>query len=630
MEHPFLEAISRGAVLADGAIGTLLRERGWRAPYELAAIEAPDLVRAIHQDYIAAGADLILTNTFEANRAILTRHGLGAQVHRANTVAARLARDAREISGQSVFIGGSIGPIGRELAIGALTLADAFTAHREQAEALVEGGVDVFVLETFPGVREVREAIRAVRSVTDLPVVAMLDFNADLASTAGETPAEIARLLAEAGADVVGVNCGVGPQAALDMVEQMAREPAHPPLAIQPNGGLPRQQGGARVYPATPDYFADFALRARDLGAIYIGGCCGTTPEHIRSMRTAIGRVSTFVYVGSGGGRVGGAADVVFVPRGGQEPLGEDEAAPTQAEPALRDKLAARRYVISVEIDPPRGVTVRKALEGAVMLKAAGADAINIGDSPMARVRMGALGLGVLIQQRAGIEAIIHQTTRDRNLMALQADMLSAYALGLRNVIALGGDPPPEASQSSAVWDVDSIDFIRVLKRLNDGVDFAGNSIGGRTDFWVAVAANPTADDVDLELRRVRQKIEAGADMLMTQPVYDSARVTDFFDRLAATGPIDVPVLLGIMPLVSYRNAEFVHNELAGVVVPAAIRARMQRAGEAGTAEGIAIAIEHIEETRALPFVSGIYVMPAFGRYEIAAEVVRYVASVRG
>ncbi|MFN8638791.1 MAG: methylenetetrahydrofolate reductase [Dehalococcoidia bacterium] len=260
------------------------------------------------------------------------------------------------------------------------------------------------------------------------------------------------------------------------------------------------------------------------------------------------------------------------------------------------------------------------------MLKGAGVDAINIGDSPMARVRMGALGFGVLVQQRAGLEAIIHQTTRDRNLMALQADMLSAHALGLRNVIALGGDPPPEASQSSAVWDVDSIGFIRVLKRLNEGVDFAGNSIGGHTDFWIAAAANPTADDVELELRRVRQKIEAGADALMTQPVYDAARVSEFLERLAASGPLEIPVILGIMPLVSYRNAEFVHNELAGVVVPAAVRARMQRAGESGTAEGIEIALEHIEETRALPSVGGIYIMPAFGRYEIAAEVTRRLA----
>ncbi len=624
MRHPFLDAVERGVVLADGAMGTLLRERGWRAPHEVAALDAPDLVRRVHQDYIAAGADLILTNTFEANRAVLARHGLGDQVHRANTVAARLARDAREISGHPLFIGGSIGPVGRELALGTLTLADAFAAHREQVEALVEGGVDAIVLETFPSLREAREAIRAVRVVTDLPVVAMLNFSADLASPAGESATEIARALAEAGADIVGVNCGVGPQAALDMMEQMARDPAHPLLAIQPNGGLPRQQGNALVYPASADYFADFALRARDLGAVYIGGCCGTTPAHVRAMRDALGRD---LRGSTGADEPRRASEIVFVPRGGQEPLTAEDSPAEPRALSLRDKLAAGRYVISVEIDPPRGVTTRKAIEGATMLKTAGVDAINIGDSPMARVRMGALGFGVLVQQRAGLEAIIHQTTRDRNLMALQADMLSAHALGLRNVIALGGDPPPEASQSSAVWDVDSIGFIRVLKRLNEGVDFAGNSIGGHTDFWIAAAANPTADDLELELSRVRQKLEAGADALMTQPVYDAARVSEFFERLAASGPVEVPVLLGIMPLVSYRNAEFVHNELAGVVVPAAVRSRMQRAGEAGTAEGIEIALEHIEETRALPFVSGIYIMPAFGRYEIAAEVARRLAT---
>jgi len=612
VQHPFIEALERGVILADGAMGTLLRQRGWAGPTEFAAFDRPDLVRSIHEEYIAAGADLILTNTFEANRAALGRQDMATRVHDANLAATRLARDAREISGAPVFIGGSVGPIGRELAVGAWTLRDAFDAFREQIEALVEGGVDVIVLETFPAIAEAREAIRAARIVTDLPVVAMLNFSADLASPAGEDPVAISRELSEAGADVVGVNCGVGPQAALDIVEGMARESARAPRAVEPNAGLPRAVQGRLIYPSSPEYFADFALRAKDLGAVIIGGCCGTTPDHVRAMREALGS--------------GRAPTVVrSAPQLEPPPLEE----PTTVEPprsSLRDKLASGRYVVSVEIDPPRGVNPRKALEGAAMLKAVGADAINIGDSPMARVRMSALSLAVQMQQRTGIETIIHQTTRDRNLMALQADMLGAHALGIRNVIALGGDPPPEASQSSAVWDVDSIGFIHVLKRLNEGVDFAGNSIGGRTDFFVAGAANPTADDVDLELQRVRQKLDAGADLLMTQPVYDATRVVEFFERL---GPIDVPVLLGIMPLVSYRNAEFVHNELAGVTVPAAVRSRMRRAGEAGTDEGIAIAIEHIEETRALPFVSGIYVMPAFGRYEIAAEVVKHVVAMR-
>ena len=608
MDHPFLEAIERGVVLADGAMGTLLRARGWRGATNVAVLDRPDLVREAHEHCIAAGADLILTNTFEANRSLLARQGHEGRVRDANFQAARIARDAREIAGAPIFIGGSVGPIGRDLAVGRWTRSEAYEAFVEQIEALVEGGVDLLVLETFPNVDEAREAVRASRAVTDLPVVAMLNFNTDLASSAGEQPLAIARSLSEAGADLVGVNCGVGPQAALDMVEQMASEPGRAALAVQPNAGLPRRAQRELVYPSLPAYFADFALRARDLGAVYIGGCCGTTPEHVHAMRDALGSGRPTPTVG------------LSVPQFDPPPLEEPVAA---VEPSrLRDKLAAGRYVISVEIDPPRGVNPRKAIEGAAMLRDVGADAINIGDSPMARVRMSAVALAVQIERDVGIETIIHQTTRDRNLMALQADMLGAHALGIRNVIALGGDPPPEASQSSAVWDVDSPGFIRVLKGLNEGVDFAGNSIGRPTDFFVACAANPTSEDVELELRRVREKLEAGADVLMTQPVYDTRTIVDFFERL---GPVEAPVLLGIMPLVSYRNAEFVHNELAGVTVPDGIRARMRAAGEAGADVGIELALEQIEETRKLPFVSGIYVMPAFGRYEIAAEVTRRV-----
>ena len=612
MQYPFLEAIERGLLLADGAIGTELRARGWRYPSDVAVLERPELVRQLYEDYIAAGAELILTNSFTSNRSQLERHGLGDRVRDVNFEAARLARDAREISGTSIFVAGSVGPIGLDLAVGAWTLADAHQAFVEQIGALVEGGVDLLMLETFPSLAEAREALRAARAVTDLPVVAMLNFNADLSSPAGEEPQEIARVLSEAGADVVGVNCGVGPQASLDILQEMASGPPTAPLSVKPNAGLPRVVEGRLLYPSEPAYFADFALRAKDLGARLIGGCCGTAPEHVRAMREALGS-------GRDTPRATLSAPQLDPPPL-TEPLG---ALPPAAGPArLRDKLAAGRYVVSVEIDPPRGVNARKAVEGAALLREAGADAINIGDSPMARVRMSALALAVQIQRGAEIETIIHQTTRDRNLMALQADMLGAHALGIRNVIALSGDPPPEASQSSAVWDVDSTGFIRVLKRLNDGVDFMGNSIGRPTDFFIACAANPTADDLAQELRRVRAKLEAGADMLMTQPVYDTIVLREFFERL---GEIDVPVLLGQMPLLSSRNAEFVHNELAGVVVPESVRARMKAAGEAGVEVGLEIAMEQIEETRLLEFVSGIYVMPAFGRYEVAAEVVRRV-----
>ena len=631
MAHPFIEAIRERVLLADGATGTELRARGWRGHGPLAALEDRDRVRALHEEYLRAGADLILTDTFEATRIQLARHGYGDRVRDVNFQAARIARDAREIIGAPAFIGGSIGPFGRDLAVGSLTPEAAGEAVREQVGALVEGGVDLLVLETFPSLLEVRIALEAVRAVTDLPVIAALDFVSALTTPAGESPSEVARLLAgPGGADVVGVNCGVGPRATLDILQELAAAGIEAPLFVKPNAGLPRITGGQPLYPSSPDYFANFALRAKDLSAAVVGGCCGSTPAHIRAMREALDGAGA----GNGADRASeGAATSLAVSdtRGGvgdatlpsaDEPAEGADGEPDGGTVRLRDKLATGSYVVSVEIDPPRGINPRKAVEGARVLREAGADAINIGDSPMARVRMSALALAVEIQREAGIETIIHQTTRDRNLMALQADLLGAHALGVRNVIALTGDPPPEASQSSAVWDVDAIGFIRILKRLNEGVDVAGNSLGRPTDFFVACAANPTAGDVPIELSRVRAKLDAGADLLMTQPVYDLATIEEFFERL---GTIDVPVLLGILPLMSSRHAEFIHNELEGVVVPDAIRERMRAAGEAGADAGLEVAIEQIEEARGLPWVSGVYVMPSFGRYEVAAALVRQI-----
>ena len=498
-------------------------------------------------------------------------------------------------------------------------------AFSEQIGALIEGGVDLLVLETFLSLAEARVALAAARDLTDMPVVAALNFTSALTTSAGEPFTEVLAALAEEGADVVGVNCGVGPRAALDIVERVAAADPAARLFVTPNAGLPRITGGRPFYPSSPEYFADFALKAKDLSAAVVGGCCGTTPAHTRAMRAALdsaggapapadaSHASHDLAVSDTRGGVDGAA-----PPAAEEPPEPDEPS------RLRDKLAAGQYVVSVEIDPPRGHNPRKAVEGARMLRDAGADAINIGDSPMARVRMSALALALRIEREVGIETIIHQTTRDRNLMALQADLLGAHSLGVRNIIALTGDPLPEASQSSAVWDVDSVGFVRILKRLNEGVDFAGNSLGRPTDFFVACAANPTADDVEIELRRVRGKLDEGADMLMTQPVYDLATLTGFFERL---GPVDVPVLLGILPLMSSRHTEFIHNELAGVVVPDAVRERMRAAGEGGAAAGLEIAYEQIEQTSGFDWVSGIYIMPSFGRYEVAAEL---VGRVRG
>ncbi len=614
MKSPFLEALEQRVLLADGALGTMLIARGL-APngcIDAANLDSPELVRQLHEDYIAAGADVVQTNTFGGNRVRLARHGLEGRVRDINFRAVRIARDAREIQGQPVFIAGSVGPAGLRLTLDDHdALARARDAFGEQIEALLEGGVDLLVFETFGSLAELGVAIEAARARTSLPIVAQMSFQEDGRTLAGESPADVAAEVLRLGADVAGVNCGVGPQGAVSVVEQMALA-AVSAISAQPNAGLPRVVEGRAHYSATPEYFAESALRLVAAGARLVGGCCGTTPDHIRAMRAAIGA----------GGATAGETRTIAVQPPMASPRGDAPEAPEReddGEPrTLREKLAAGRFVVSVEIDPPRGINPRKAIEGARLLHDAGADCINIGDSPMARVRMSAIALALQIQQ-AGVETIIHCTTRDRNLMALQSDLIGAHALGVRNVIALTGDPPSggDYAQAAGVWDVDSIGFIRVLKRLNEGTDWAGNSIGRGTDFFIACAANPAADDLALELDRVRQKIDAGADLIMTQPVWDPALVRSFFARL---GPTDVPVLLGVLPLQNHRHAEFLHNELAGVSIPLEFRERMRRAGEAGIPEGLAIAREFLDDMRGE--CAGIYIMPSFGRYEVAAELV--------
>ncbi len=611
MKHPFLAALEERILLADGAMGTLLQSRGVpnTACLEAIVLDDADKIRRVHEDYIAAGADIIETNTFGANRFRLARHGLEKRVHEINFKAARLARDAREIHGHPVFVAGAVGPTGRMLAaVGDVRPLEVRAALREQVEALLEGGVDLIILETFPDIAELREAILAVKECCDLPIVAQATFQRDGRTLGGEPPDEVANVASSLGADAAGINCSLGPQSALEVVEQMAANTAIR-VSAMPNAGLPRFMDQRLIYPSTPDYFADYTRKLVEAGANIVGGCCGTTPEHTAAMRRALdGEWNTR-------GRAPHPSVTASSPAIGASASG-GASADTRT---LREKLAAGEFVVSVELDPPRGLNPRKALEGAAHLKALGADTINIGDSPMARVRMSAISLAVLMQQRVGIETIIHFTSRDRNLMAIQSDLLGAHALGIRNVIALTGDPPStgEYARATGVWDVDSIGLIRVLKMLNSGTDWAGNSIGKGTDFFVACAANPTADDVGVEVDRVRRKVEAGADLLMTQQLYSADVLREFLERL---GPTGLPVLVGIMPLQSHRHTEFIHNELAGVSVPDDVRERMRLAGENGIAEGIAHARELLEQCR--PYVNGTYLVPSFGRYEVVGELV--------
>lgn len=605
MEHPFLQRLRQGRVIvADGAMGTELYARGVSSDecFDGQNLEQGELVERVHRDYILAGAEFIETNTFGANRIKLATWGLEDRVRDINVRGARLARSAREVCGENVFVAGSIGPTGRAMEpFGNADSREIYNVFREQAASLLEGGVDLFVLETFGDLREIAEAIRAVRSLAPLPIVAQMTFADDLRTPQGYTPEQVAAVLGDLAVDVIGANCSSGSNTLLAVTERLAAAGAAR-LSAMPNAGWPTRVANRVMYISSPEYMAEYGRRMAELGAVLIGGCCGTTPSHIATLKAALLETSP----------APAAVDVVpaVEPQGGDErPIGRS---------SLVDKLGRQR-VISVEIRPPRGANPSKAVQGARLLVEAGADAVNVLDSAMARVRMSSVGTAVLIKQRAGIETIVHFTTRDRNLMAIQSDLIGAHALGIRNVLALTGDPPTmgDYAQSKAVYDTDSIGLIRIMRQLNQGVDVAGNSIGSRTHFLIGAALNPTAEDLDWELDRFAQKLEAGADFIMTQPVYDA----ELFRRvLELVSPVQIPILMGILPLQSHRHALFLHNELPGVKLTAEVLARMERAGTEGVEEGLNISTEMIEECGAL--VAGMYIMPSFGRYEVAARLV--------
>jgi homocysteine S-methyltransferase len=617
----FFDRLATGTpILFDGGMGTQLYAQG--VPYERCFDELNlrqgDLVQAVHRAYIAAGAEVIETNTFAANRVRLAAYGLAGRVRDINFRGVKIAREAREISGESVFLAGSVSSIGQPLApVGTITPEEARAIFKEQIEALLEAGVDLLVLETFSSPLELREAVRAARSVSaDLPIVAEVSVDEDGNTLAGATPREVVEALEALHVDALGVNCGVGPQAALDAIQQM-RPLTRTPLSAMPNAGNPTTQGGRQIYVSTPEYFADYARRFAEAGVAIIGGCCGTTPAHIAAMRNVLPRT---------------AAATVSVVTPAAQPRRVPETADGAPEPVVDDasplarKVRAGEFVISVEVDPPRGINPNKMLQGAALLKNAGVDCVDIGDSPMARVRMSCIAFAALCEQRVGVETLIHFTTRDRNLMALQSELLGAHALGIRNVIALTGDPPQMGSYptASGVWDVKAPGFIRIIKQLNQGVDWAGNSIGRPTNFLIACAVNPMAEDLEFELDWYHQKVEAGADFAITQPLYDLAQLDRFFSRVPNP---PIPTVVEIMPLQSYRHAEFCHNELAGVVIPHEHLSRMKEAGERGIDVGFQLAHQFLLDV--FDRVDGALLVPSFHRYEMVAELVRETVRLR-
>jgi len=602
----FLERLKKGVILCDGAMGTLLYSRGisFERSFDELNLSNPKIVQSIHQDYIKAGAEIIETNTFGANRFRLQAFGLENKVNQINVKGAKIAREAREIEGETVFVAGSIGPLGKPLApIGRITQEQALDAFSEQAEALLEGGVDLFIIETISDLKEMIQAIKAVKNVCQLPIVAQMTFGEDGNTLMGNTPEEVALGLEKLGVKVVGANCSVGPQRILDVIGRMAKT-TKLSLSAQPNAGFPKMVNGRFIYLSSPTYFAEYAKKLTRFGVKIIGGCCGTTPEHIKAMAKAIKQNSST------------DEDTNFVIE--VQAKEERTVAVEKIEKSEFAKKLGKKFVVSVELDPPKGVNPKKILSHAQTLLNSGIDAVNIADSPMARVRMSCISTASLIKQRFRIEVILHLTCRDRNLLGLQSDLTGAHALGIKNILAITGDPPRlgDYPNVTAVYDVDSIGLVEIIKRLNQGIDWAGNSIGSPTSFFIGVGVNPAAYDFEKEMERFEKKIGAGANFAFTQPLYDFFILEKFVKK---TENLKIPIILGLMPLHSFRHAEFLHNEVPGIVIPEKQRERMREAGDKGLIEGIKMAKEFLEKAKDL--FSGVYLVPSFGKVEAVLDV---------
>jgi homocysteine S-methyltransferase len=630
----FRRRLAARPLLVDGGLGTLLFSRGvpQRACLEELVLTQPELVGAAHREYLEAGAELIETLSFGANRRRLAAWGLEGKASLLNRRAAQLARTAREVTGRDALVGGSVGPLGPP-ARGQPVVPDAVAraAFREQIEGLLEGGADAIVLETFSDLESLLLALDEARRASDVPVIASLTFGEELALADGSGPSAAAGILAGAGADAVGVNCGAGPSPCIDALEAMGSPAADEPArSIMPNAGLSQRLEGRFVFAASPEYFGTVTPRMVAAGARILGGCCGTTPEHIAAIRLALDAMESS---GTSVGQPSAPVDAQAISP--PSSLAERAVAPRWSEDAppptrLAELLAARRFVVSVEIDPPRSIRIERTIEAARLLRDSGVDLVNVSDSAMARVRMSALSVAFGIQHDLDLECLVHCTTRDRNLMALESELLGAHALGVRNVIALTGDPPRigDYPTGTGVWDVDSIGLIEILTRLNRAEDPTGGSIGQRAGFTIACALDSTAADAATEWDRLERKLAAGAHLVMTQPLYSVAQVEAMLEvaqRRFGPGGFPVPVLLGVLPLVSTRHAEFLHNEVPGITIPDEARSAMRAAEERGSEVGIEMSDRLLAAMEGE--VAGTYVMPSFGRYEQCAELVRRIRS---
>ncbi len=603
----FFEELSGRLLVCDGAMGTVLYNHGipFTASFDELNLTMPDLVRSIHQEYLEAGADLIETNTFGANRIRLGPHNLENRVRDVNLAGVSLARD---VCKDNAWVLGSVGPLGKPLEpVGRISLEEARECFSEQISALVEGGVDFVLLETFNDLREITQALLAAKELGDVPVMAQMTFTEDLKTLMGDKPKEVVQELRKLGAVMVGANCSVGPVGIFEVMEVIAslKETDGVYLSAMPNAGIPRMVGGRYMYLSSPEYTAEYALRLAKLGINVIGGCCGTTPVHIKMIAEKVAKIKPYRRAKKGSA-VKWVEDV--------------KPEPDTEKPSSFIERMGTDFLVSVEIDPPRGVDPSRLVDGAIFLKGRGVEAINVADSPLATARMSSLVLGHLIRQATDVELILHLSCRDKNILALQAELMGAHALGIRSILAVTGDPPKLGDHPNAtgVFDVDSIGLLKMITRLNEGVDMTGRILKKPTHFHPGAGCNPVEIDMERELDRLHKKIEAGAKYVFTQPLYEISILEKFMHMV---DDLKVPFFVGILPLRNAKHAEFLHNEIPEMFIPEKIRERMRKAGENGPDEGVKIAQEFLLEAKDM--VRGAYLMPPFNKFEMAADVIK-------
>lgn len=606
MKPDFRNRIKQGPILCDGAIGTLLDLYEYEEmPHEIQNLKNPDIIERIHREYIEAGAEIIQTNTFSANRVRLSQYRLEDRIEEINRRGVEIAKMA---AGDSVYVAGSVGPTGKILEpIGKLKISDARNAFKEQIEILVKAGVDVLMLETFVSLDELGEAIDAAKQLTSIPIVAQKAFPEDGSILAGSFPVEVVEFLVGKGVDVAGANCTVGPQRMFSLIRNMYKDGVV--LSAQPAAGIPTLLNGRALYHTTPEYLGQYAKELLQAGVTLIGSCCGSTPAHTRAIRQVMDELK-------------GERPLIQV-LGRPAPQKTTAVAKPEAREEFDDrsdfaKNIGKRFLTTVELDIPRGLDMVSVIEGARYLRQFGIDAINITDGARARLRMSSLAICSLLRQHVGIETITHLTTRDRNMIGLQSELLSVYALGLKNILCITGDPTNigDYPQATSVFDVDSSGLIRAAASMNRGRDLVGNTIEQKTSFLIACAANPVADNMGAELEKMEKKVAAGAQIVFTQPLYEMKTLEQFLKKIEH---YKIPVMVGLLPLRSYRHAEFLHNEIPGMVIPEWIRKKFKTAGEKAGSLGADIAINFLKEAKSS--VAGVYMMPPFKKYDMIPKI---------